>query len=344
VDVTGDIDGDVRVLSAMINGMLDFGEDGDWNGYVGGGVGLASVKYHIDETDPNLGDSDGTFAWQVIAGVRKAVSSNIELGLKYRSSTRPSSNWRQHRWTVAERVSLAFAAGEPDLQLRSASATASASASASAAASGDADLHGWLGDPGDGNLSAAASAASAASASAGAGTRLSKGLGVKSYPGKASALPGFLFARCRCAHARLSLDPPSGSGGMRALGLAIMISLLASASVAQPATAPGGPWMVFFDWGKPEVRSDDQPVLDEVAATYRAKPAAHLQLAGHTDRSGSAAVNRVAGLRRAETIRTELGEARSPPEGDRHRLVRGGSAAGSDRGRGARSAEPAGRD
>ena len=99
---------------------------------------------------------------------------------------------------------------------------------------------------------------------------------------------------------------------MRALGLAIMISLLASASVAQPATAPGGPWMVFFDWGKPEVRSDDQPVLDEVAATYRAKPAAHLQLAGHTDRSGSAAVNRVAGLRRAETIRTEL-EKRGVP-------------------------------
>jgi outer membrane protein OmpA-like peptidoglycan-associated protein len=70
--------------------------------------------------------------------------------------------------------------------------------------------------------------------------------------------------------------------------------------------------MVFFDWGKPEVRSDDQLVLDEVAAAYRAKPGAHLQLAGHTDRSGSAAVNRAAGLRRAETVRAEL-EKRSVP-------------------------------
>jgi outer membrane protein OmpA-like peptidoglycan-associated protein len=70
--------------------------------------------------------------------------------------------------------------------------------------------------------------------------------------------------------------------------------------------------MVFFDWGKPEVRSDDQLVLDEVAAAYRAKPGTHLQLAGHTDRSGSAAVNRAAGLRRAETVRAEL-EKRSVP-------------------------------
>ena len=33
----------------MINGLLDFGEDGDWNGYIGGGVGLASVKYNLRE-------------------------------------------------------------------------------------------------------------------------------------------------------------------------------------------------------------------------------------------------------------------------------------------------------
>jgi OmpA-OmpF porin, OOP family len=99
---------------------------------------------------------------------------------------------------------------------------------------------------------------------------------------------------------------------MRALELAIAMGLLASASMAQPSAEPGGPWMVFFDWGKPDVRSDDQPVLDQVAAAYRAKPGAHVQLAGHTDRSGSAAVNRVTSLRRAETIRAEL-EKRGVP-------------------------------
>ena len=29
-DVLGEVDGDARVLSAMVNGLLDFGEDGDW--------------------------------------------------------------------------------------------------------------------------------------------------------------------------------------------------------------------------------------------------------------------------------------------------------------------------
>ena len=32
----------------------------------------------------DVSESDGTFAWQVIAGVRKAISANIDLGLKYR--------------------------------------------------------------------------------------------------------------------------------------------------------------------------------------------------------------------------------------------------------------------
>ena len=108
-DVTGEVDGDARVLSAMLNGLLDFGEDGDWNGYIGGGVGLASVKYNIDDADPDISENDGTFAWQVIAGVRKAVSSNIELGLKYRffnttkfkfddsdSDGRLQGKWRSH--------------------------------------------------------------------------------------------------------------------------------------------------------------------------------------------------------------------------------------------------------
>ena len=43
-----DVDGSVRVLSAMINGLLDFGDDDGWNGYVGGGLGLARIKHVVD--------------------------------------------------------------------------------------------------------------------------------------------------------------------------------------------------------------------------------------------------------------------------------------------------------
>jgi OmpA-OmpF porin, OOP family len=83
-----DADGRTSVLSAMVNVLLDFGDDEGWAGYVGGGAGLARVKYKVDVNGltPALGfsDSDDSFAWQAIAGVRKAISDNMEIGLKYR--------------------------------------------------------------------------------------------------------------------------------------------------------------------------------------------------------------------------------------------------------------------
>ena len=94
---------------------------------------------------------------------------------------------------------------------------------------------------------------------------------------------------------------------MRVLALAISLGLVASASLAQQVpSGPSAPVMVFFDWGKPDVRSDDQAILDGVAAAYRSRPSARLVLAGHTDRSGSASVNRAAGLKRAQIVRAEL--------------------------------------
>jgi len=74
-----DISSRGSVISLMGNGMLDFGDDDGWAGYVGGGIGRARVKL--------AGDRDSAFAWQVIAGVRKAVSANIDVGLKYRMFT-----------------------------------------------------------------------------------------------------------------------------------------------------------------------------------------------------------------------------------------------------------------
>jgi len=70
-----DLDGKVRVWSGMVNGLLDFGDRG-FGAYIGGGFGKAWVK--------EFGDSDSAWAWQGIAGVRTAVSDNIDLGLKYR--------------------------------------------------------------------------------------------------------------------------------------------------------------------------------------------------------------------------------------------------------------------
>jgi opacity protein-like surface antigen len=71
-----DLNGRTSVLSGMVNALLDFGDDTSFSGSVGGGFGRARVK--------ELGDSDSAWAWQLIAGARMPVSSNIDVGLKYR--------------------------------------------------------------------------------------------------------------------------------------------------------------------------------------------------------------------------------------------------------------------
>jgi opacity protein-like surface antigen len=71
-----DLDGTVKVRSLMANALLDFGDEDGLSFYAGAGLGRANVKL--------FGDSDSAFAMQGIAGVRYAISPNIDLGLKYR--------------------------------------------------------------------------------------------------------------------------------------------------------------------------------------------------------------------------------------------------------------------
>jgi opacity protein-like surface antigen len=79
---TGDIpidDAHVRVLSGMINGLVDFGGPGI-SFFAGGGIGIADVRFSSE----GQGSGDTKVAWQLLAGIRTPVSSNIDLGLKYR--------------------------------------------------------------------------------------------------------------------------------------------------------------------------------------------------------------------------------------------------------------------
>jgi outer membrane protein OmpA-like peptidoglycan-associated protein/opacity protein-like surface antigen len=80
--------GRTSALSFMINGLLDFGDDDGVSGFVGGGVGMARVDYNNVRRFGNQGaivdDSDTRFAWQVVAGVRQAISDNVDITLRYR--------------------------------------------------------------------------------------------------------------------------------------------------------------------------------------------------------------------------------------------------------------------
>jgi len=80
--------GETNVLSGMINAMLDFGDDDGISGFVGGGAGIARVDFSELRAFANQGnfldDSDTRFAWQAIAGVRAALTPNIDVTLRYR--------------------------------------------------------------------------------------------------------------------------------------------------------------------------------------------------------------------------------------------------------------------
>ena len=93
-------DGHGRAYSAMLNALVDFGSDDGFQGSLGGGIGIAGVKYDVT-TDPftyfdrrtntqftvdggSFSDSDSAMAWQGIAEVRYPLTNNIDIGLKGR--------------------------------------------------------------------------------------------------------------------------------------------------------------------------------------------------------------------------------------------------------------------
>jgi OOP family OmpA-OmpF porin len=97
-----------------------------------------------------------------------------------------------------------------------------------------------------------------------------------------------------------------------------------AASIIAVAFAPGwaqgqdparpNVFIIFFDWDKPDLRNDDVPTLDQVAAAWKQKkPGARLLISGHTDRSGGSSFNRRAGLKRAEAVRNQLAARGVPP-------------------------------
>ena len=65
-----------RVMSAMLNGLIDYDIAPAVRIYGGGGAGRVRVK--------TFGQRDNAWAYQLIAGISTAISPNIDLGLKYR--------------------------------------------------------------------------------------------------------------------------------------------------------------------------------------------------------------------------------------------------------------------
>ena len=85
--------------------------------------------------------------------------------------------------------------------------------------------------------------------------------------------------------------------------------------VAPPAPPPppppapvcnSGPYIVFFDWDKSNLRPDAASVLDNAVAQYTNCGMAKVMLAGHADKSGTAKYNVGLSQRRNDTVRGYL--------------------------------------
>ncbi len=61
-----------------------------------------------------------------------------------------------------------------------------------------------------------------------------------------------------------------------------------------------------FDTGKAEVKNNLRPVIDRFAQTLQANPGTTVRIVGHTDTTGSDAINDPLSLRRAESVRGQL--------------------------------------
>ena len=90
------------------------------------------------------------------------------------------------------------------------------------------------------------------------------------------------------------------------IGLTVSAAIGVTACATAIAQQPQSPLMLFFDWGKPDIRNDDQATLDQAAAAWRANPAARLEISGFADRSGSSHTNLQASKQRAGTVYAEL--------------------------------------
>jgi len=80
--------GDTDVRAFMLNAMGDFGDDDGISAFIGGGVGYAKVDFDGFGAFANqpafIDDDDSGFAWQLFAGVRQAISDNVDVHVKYR--------------------------------------------------------------------------------------------------------------------------------------------------------------------------------------------------------------------------------------------------------------------
>ena len=107
--------------------------------------------------------------------------------------------------------------------------------------------------------------------------------------GSAGAVPGFIIGGLLCKE-EAQAAPPAATGEGAGVGAAQPIGI------------------VYFDFDKYNIRSDQQPVVETVASKMSAEPGLRVSLEGHTDSVGSEEYNLSLGERRGDSVQRALEE------------------------------------
>ena len=81
---TGAASGETSVWSGMANAYYDFKTSSPFTPYVGAGLGFANVNVDITVAGVNANSEDTTFAYQLMGGVKYALTREIDLRMGYR--------------------------------------------------------------------------------------------------------------------------------------------------------------------------------------------------------------------------------------------------------------------
>ena len=80
----------------------------------------------------------------------------------------------------------------------------------------------------------------------------------------------------------------------------------APAQVAAPAPAPARSYLVFFDWDRADLSARAHTIIAEAARNATRVASTRIDVAGHADKTGTAAYNQTLSLARANNVAAEL--------------------------------------
>lgn len=93
---------------------------------------------------------------------------------------------------------------------------------------------------------------------------------------------------------------------------AYIASTFAEALAVEPAA--GEKFTLYFKTGSATLAADDQKIIDDIAAAVKRRAAISVRISGHTDSTGSAALDMALSLERVKQVQALLLEHGVPPE------------------------------